>query len=49
MREKIILICSKCLNRNYTIFKNKITQKKQLEINKFCKKCNKHINHKEIK
>ncbi|QED24143.1 50S ribosomal protein L33 [Spiroplasma citri] len=49
MREKIILVCSECLNRNYTTFKNKMAQKERLEINKFCKTCNKHTKHKETR
>ena len=49
MREKIILVCTECLSRNYNTSKNKQTQKERLEINKFCPKCNKHTLHKESK
>jgi large subunit ribosomal protein L33 len=49
MREKIILVCTQCLERNYTITKNKQTQKERVEINKFCPRCNKHTLHKESK
>ncbi|MCR5462182.1 MAG: 50S ribosomal protein L33 [bacterium] len=49
MREKIILICSECLSRNYTSTKNKLENKQRLEIMKFCPKCNKHTLHKESK
>lgn len=49
MREKIILVCSECLSRNYTITKNKQTQKLRMETNKYCSKCNKHTIHKETK
>ena len=49
MREKIILVCTECLSRNYNTTKNKQTQKERIEVNKFCPKCNKHTLHKESK
>ena len=49
MRDKIILVCTECLSRNYTMTKNKQTQKQRMEIMKFCSKCNKHTLHKESK
>ncbi len=49
MREKVTLVCTKCLSRNYTTTKNKQTQTKRLEIKKFCPKCNEHTVHKESK
>lgn len=49
MREKVILVCSECLNRNYTTQKNKQTTKERLELMKFCPNCNKHTLHKESK
>lgn len=49
MREKIILVCSECLSRNYTTTKNKHTSTERLELNKFCATCNKHVLHKESK
>lgn len=49
MREKIILVCTECLSRNYNTTKNKTTQISRLELNKFCKNCNKHTLHKETK
>ncbi|HLT00486.1 MAG TPA: 50S ribosomal protein L33 [Acholeplasma sp.] len=49
MREKIILVCSECLSRNYTTTKNKTTTKDRLNFNKFCPHCNKHTLHKESK
>ncbi len=49
MREKVILICEECLSRNYTIEKNKLNNPDRIVIKKFCKKCNKHTNHKETK
>ena len=45
MREKVLLICEECLSRNYTT-----TIKKEgaqnLQIKKFCKRCNKMTLHK---
>ena len=35
MREKIMLVCTECLSRNYNTTKNKQTQKDRLEIKKF--------------
>ncbi|MCR4879349.1 MAG: 50S ribosomal protein L33 [Bacilli bacterium] len=45
MREKVLLICSECLARNYvtTISKD---AKKAVEIKKYCKHCNKMTVHK---
>ncbi len=48
MKDKIILACSECLSRNYVYPKNKQSNVR-LEVNKFCKKCNKHTVHKETK
>ncbi len=47
MREKVILICSECLSRNYTTSKKKAVSKERLELRKFCPKCNKNTIHKE--
>jgi large subunit ribosomal protein L33 len=49
MREKIILVCTECLSRNFTTTKNKQISKDRLEMNKFCPRCNKHTLHKESK
>jgi large subunit ribosomal protein L33 len=49
MREKILLVCTECLSRNYTTTKNKQLQKERIETMKHCKKCNKHTLHKESK
>lgn len=49
MREKIILVCTECLARNYTTSKKKATATKRMEISKFCPTCNKHTIHKESK
>ena len=49
MREKVILICSKCLSRNYTTTKKKDAVSTRLEIKKYCPKCNMMTLHKESK
>jgi len=49
MREKVILVCSKCFSRNYTTYKNNTTHNTRLEMKKFCKRCNEHTTHKESK
>jgi len=49
MSDKLILTCSQCLSRNYTIKRKKCSSGKRLEVNKFCKKCNAHTLHKETK
>nr|WP_182201204.1 50S ribosomal protein L33 [Paraliobacillus salinarum] len=48
MQKKIVLACSMCLNRNYHSNKN-TSNSERLEVNKFCKKCNKHTLHRETK
>ncbi|MDD8048890.1 MAG: 50S ribosomal protein L33 [Thomasclavelia sp.] len=49
MKEKVILVCTECLSRNYTITKNKRVNTERLELRKYCKKCGKHTLHKETK
>ena len=49
MREKVILICSKCLSRNYNSSRKKFDVNKKIEIMKHCPKCNEHTLHKESK
>lgn len=49
MRDKVILVCTKCLNRNYTTTKKKSDVGKRFEIMKYCPHCNEHILHKETK
>lgn len=49
MREKVILICSECLSRNYTTTVKREGQKERLEIKKYCPKCGRHTIHKESK
>ena len=46
---KVILVCTECLARNYSVAKNKRVNTERLELNKFCKVCNKHTLHRETK
>ena len=48
MRKKIILICSVCLHRNYTMTKA-LTSNDRITISKYCTHCNTHTIHKETK
>ena len=41
--------CTVCNRINYYTRKNKKNTEKKLELNKFCKWCKKHTNHKETK
>jgi len=48
-REIITLQCNECKERNYTSTKNKKTKTERLELSKFCPRCRKHQDHREIK
>ncbi len=47
MKSKIILVCSECLQSNYSV--NKSSVEKRLSVKKYCKNCKKHTLHKENK
>ncbi|AKP45506.1 MULTISPECIES: 50S ribosomal protein L33 [Bacillus] len=47
MRKKVVLACSKCGSRNYSV--NGSNSAQRLEVKKFCKYCNQHTIHKETK
>ena len=49
MRDKIILACTECKNRNYNTKKNKKVTTNRLELNKYCNFCKKHTLHGETK
>ena len=49
MRENITLACTECKQRNYETSKNKRNTTERVELNKFCKFCQKHTVHKETK
>ena len=46
-RDKIILACGECKNRNYFTTKNKRLHPERVEWKKYCPRCNKHQTHKE--
>ncbi len=48
-RDKIILACSDCKNRNYFTDKNKRLHPERVEWKKYCPRCNQHLVHKESK
>jgi large subunit ribosomal protein L33 len=47
MREKVILVCTVCLSRNYRASKKEQGDNKRMEVTKHCPKCNSHTIHKE--
>ncbi|MCX7974617.1 MAG: 50S ribosomal protein L33 [Candidatus Aminicenantes bacterium] len=49
MREIVTLQCSECKRRNYTTTRNKKKQTEKLELKKYCRFCQKHTLHKEVK
>lgn len=49
MRDRIILACTDCKQRNYTSTKNKKNNSERIEIKKYCKFCKTHTVHKETK
>lgn len=48
-RDRVILACSDCQERNYTSTKNKRLHPERVEFRKFCPRCRKHTVHKETK
>ncbi len=48
MAKRVILICDECLARNYKTTKNEYDDRR-LELNKYCKNCNKKTLHKETR
>jgi len=49
MREIITLRCEECKRHNYTTTRNKKQQQEKIELKKYCRFCQKHTLHKEIK
>ncbi len=49
MRERIVLACTECKNRNYTSTKEKKNTPNRVELMKYCKFCKKHTSHKETR
>ena len=49
-REFITMACTECKSRNYVSTRNKKAQgSERLELRKFCRKCGKHVPHRETK
>ena len=48
-RDKIILACGECKNRNYFTTKNKRTHPEKLQTNKYDPVVRKHVAYKEAK
>ncbi|MCF6464399.1 50S ribosomal protein L33 [Clostridium sp. Cult2] len=49
MRDRIILACTDCKQRNYTSTKNKKNNSERIELKKYCKFCKTHTVHKETR
>jgi len=49
MRQRIVLACNECKNRNYDQYKNKQNTPGRIELKKYCKFCKTHTLHKEVK
>ncbi len=49
MRDKIILACDECKERNYHTTKNRRQHPGRVEFRKYCPRCNRHQAHKETK
>ena len=47
--KKASLACTVCGSRNYSIKLSGTPKPKRLEVNKFCKHCNKYTIHKETR
>ena len=48
-RDKVILACQDCKERNYDTTKNKRLHPERVEFRKYCPRCRKHTQHKESK
>ncbi|MHB8628502.1 MAG: 50S ribosomal protein L33 [Aggregatilineales bacterium] len=49
VRVVIQMACTECKERNYTTEKSKRNDPERLELQKYCKKCQKHTLHRETK
>ena len=49
MRDKIMLACTQCEERNYATDKNKRLHPGRVERRKYCPRCRGHTVHKETK
>ena len=48
-KDKVVLACTECKQRNYDKMKNKKNDPDRLEMKKYCRFCRKHTLHKETK
>ena len=48
-RDKIVLACEGCKERNYNKTKNKRLHSERVEYRKYCPRCRTHTQHKETK
>ena len=48
-RDKVILACQDCKERNYDTTKNKRLHPERVEFRKYCPRCREHRPHKETK
>ena len=49
MRVKITLACNDCKQRNYVSKKNRKNDPDRLNMNKYCRFCKKHTEHRETR
>ena len=49
VRQKVILACTECKQRNYNTMKNKRNNPDRIALMKYCKFCKKETLHKETK
>jgi len=48
-RQKIVLACTECKQRNYNKKKNKKNTPDRIELMKYCRFCKKHTAHRETR
>ncbi|MCE2456100.1 MAG: 50S ribosomal protein L33 [Gemmatimonadetes bacterium] len=48
-RDRVILACNECKERNYTTTKNKRLHPGRVEYRKYCRRCRRHMPHKETR
>ncbi|MCS7233354.1 MAG: 50S ribosomal protein L33 [Synergistetes bacterium] len=49
MADILTLACSECKRRNYTVLMNRKGKQGRFETRKYCRWCNKHTLHREVK
>lgn len=49
VRPKITMACTVCKNRNYVTSKNRRNDPDRISLQKFCRKCGKHTEHRETR